>query len=146
MGNVLAVCISEERGTQKKSVDVIQCVPGVGIPDDAHRGEWHRQVSLLANESANLMRAKGLEIGPGDFAENVLTEGIDLVNLPVGTRLQVGSAVILKVTQIGKECHHGCAIYQAAGECVMPTQGIFCTVIAEGSIRVGDSIEIAAPV
>lgn len=142
MGKILAVCVSQKRGVQKKPVEVIECAKDLGIRDDAHRGHWHRQISLLANESAELMRKKGVDIGPGDFAENVLTRGIELRTLPVGTKLKVGQAVILEVTQIGKECHHDCAIYQAAGECVMPTHGIFCIVLEEGAIRAGDSIDV----
>ena len=138
----MAVCISVKRGTQKKPVDQIECVKELGIRDDAHAGSWHRQISLLADESADRMRKKGLEIGPGDFAENILTRGIDLKNLPVGHRLEAGKSVVLEITQIGKECHHDCAIYQAAGECVMPTDGVFCIVIEEGSIRPGDPIDI----
>ncbi len=142
MGEVLAVCVSETRGVQKKPVEVVHCVRNVGIREDAHAGDWHRQISLLADESADLMREKGVAIGPGDFAENVLTRGIDVKSLPVGTRLRVGEAVLLEVTQIGKECHHGCAIYQATGDCVMPREGIFCIVIEEGTIRAGDRIDV----
>jgi len=142
MGQVVAVCISEIRGVQKQPVDVIHCVPGFGIRADAHAGDWHRQVSLLADESAAAMRARGVAVGPGDFAENILTRGIDIPHLPVGTRLRVGSTVVLEVTQIGKECHQGCAIYQAAGDCVMPREGIFSIVVAGGAIRPGDGIDV----
>ncbi len=142
MGEVVAVCISETRGVQKKPVDVIECVPGLGIRADAHAGDWHRQVSLLAEESAEAMRARGVAVDPGDFAENILTRGIDIPHLPVGTRLRIGPTVVLEVTQIGKECHHGCAIYQAAGDCVMPREGIFGVVIAGGAIHPGDGIDV----
>ncbi len=144
MGHVVAVCISDVRGVQKKPVDVIHCEKGRGIREDAHAGDWHRQVSLLAEESAASMRAKGVSIGPGDFAENILTRGIEVKSLPVGTRLRVGANVLLEVTQIGKECHHGCAIYQAAGDCVMPREGIFCIVVAGGAIRAGDRIDVVS--
>jgi MOSC domain-containing protein YiiM len=144
MGQVVAVCISEIRGVQKKPVDVIYCEKGRGIREDAHAGDWHRQVSLLAEESADRMRAKGVTIGPGDFAENILTRGIEIRSLPVGTRLRAGAGVLLEVTQIGKECHHGCAIYQAAGDCVMPREGIFCVVVEGGAIRAGDSIDVVS--
>jgi MOSC domain-containing protein YiiM len=144
MGQVIAVCISDVRGVQKKPMDVIHCEQGRGIREDAHAGNWHRQVSLLAEESVETMRAraKGMTIGPGDFAENILTRGIDLRNLPVGTRLRAGTGVLLEVTQIGKECHQGCAIFQAAGDCVMPREGIFCIVVTGGAIRAGDRIDV----
>jgi MOSC domain-containing protein YiiM len=142
VGEILAVCISDRRGIQKKPVDAIACTRNHGIQGDAHADDWHRQISLLADESAARMRSTGLDIGPGDFAENILTRGIDLKGLPVGCRLKVGAQVVLEVTQIGKECHQHCAIYQAAGDCVMPREGIFCTVLEEGSICPGDSINV----
>jgi MOSC domain-containing protein YiiM len=110
---------------------------------DAHADEkWHRQVSLLAQESVNKMRKLGVAVGPGDFAENLTTEGIELVTLPIGTRLSVGKNVMLEVSQIGKECHTHCAIFQQVGTCVMPTEGIFARVIKGGSIKAGDSIQV----
>lgn len=112
-----------------------------GIEGDAHAGEWHRQVSLLAIESIDKMRAKGLDVGPGDFAENVTTEGLDLVSLPVGTRLRMGET-LAEVTQIGKVCHDRCAIYEQAGDCVMPREGIFVRILEGGALRVGDAIEV----
>ena len=139
--SVKAVCISENKGERKKPVDSVQMRENHGIVGDAHAGEWHRQVSLLASESIDKMRKLGLDVDAGDFAENITTEGIDLVALPVGSRLQVGEA-LLEVTQIGKECHTRCAIYQQAGDCVMPKEGIFARVITGGSIRPGDAIEI----
>lgn len=114
----------------------------MGLLDDAHAGFAHRQVSLLAEESIAKMTAQGLDVGPGDFAENLTTRGIDLVNLPAGTRLQVGSEAIIRVTQIGKECHDRCAIYHQAGDCVMPREGIFAEVLLEGPVRVGDRLNI----
>ena len=113
-----------------------------GLKDDAHAGPWHRQVSLLANESIEKMKAMGLKVGYGDFAENITTEGVDLVHLPIGTTIRIGHQVALRVTQIGKECHERCAIYYQAGDCVMPKEGIFAEVLSEGEIKVGDEIII----
>ena len=141
VGEILAVCISDKRGVQKKPVPNILCKKDLGITTDAHAGDWHRQISLLANESAEVMRQKGVSIGPGDFAENVLTSGIEVKTLPIGSRLKIGESVVLEVTQIGKECHQHCAIYKAAGDCVMPREGIFAVVIEEGQIKAGDSID-----
>lgn len=137
---VVAVCTSETTGVQKKPVPSAEVVLGYGLKGDAHGGDWGRQVSLLADESADIMREKGVQIGPGDFGENILTRGIILTDLPIGSRLRVGD-VELEVTQIGKECHTRCAIYDAAGTCVMPTQGIFCRVVAPGSLKPGMAIE-----
>jgi MOSC domain-containing protein YiiM len=141
-GKVLAVNVSKTKGTKKHEVDRVQVLQGFGIENDAHGGPWHRQVSLLADESIQKMRAKGLDVGFGDFAENVTTRGIDLVHLPVGTHLRIGPSVILRVTQIGKECHTRCAIYYQTGECVMPTEGIFAEVLSEGPVQKGDTIEV----
>ena len=142
MEKVLAVCISEKKGLQKKEIPVGECLLGFGIKGDAHGGDWHRQISLLGTESVDEMRARGLTLGNGDFAENIVTEGIDLKILPIGTRLAIGDEVVLEVTQIGKECHSGCVIMKTAGKCVMPTDGIFAVVIQPGSIRAGDGIEV----
>ncbi len=114
-----------------------------GVEGDAHAGAWHRQVSLLAMESIKKMQEKGLEVRPGDFAENITTEGLDLLSLPIGTLLRVGSEALLEVTQIGKECHAGCAIFQQVGQCIMPTEGIFARVIKGGKVRPGDLIQVA---
>jgi MOSC domain-containing protein YiiM len=141
MAHVLAVCISENKGERKKPVEAVELRENHGIVGDAHAGDWHRQVSLLAQESIDKMRALGLDVNAGDFAENLTTCGIDLVSLPVGTRLQVGET-LLEVTQIGKECHTRCAIFYQAGDCVMPKEGIFVKVITGGVIRPGDGIEI----
>ncbi len=138
---VLKVCVSETKGVQKSPVESVRIVVGFGVEGDAHGGDWHRQVSLLANESAEQMRDLGADVGPGDFGENILTEGIALHTLPVGTRIGIGE-VELEVTQIGKECHTRCAIYDAAGSCIMPTHGIFCRVLKGGTIRAGLSIEM----
>jgi MOSC domain-containing protein YiiM len=142
-GVVAAVCVSETRGVQKTPGTEVLLVPDHGVRGDAHAGDWHRQVSLLADEAAERMRAKGLAIGPGAFGENILTRGVDLVSIPVGGRIRIGAAVLLEVTQIGKVCHDPCAIYAQAGECIMPTQGIFCRVLRGGTVRPGDAIEVA---
>ena len=139
MAQVMAVCISEKKGERKKPVAAVEVRQNHGIIGDAHAGEWHRQVSLLAQESIDKMRALGLDVTAGDFAENITTSGIDLVSLPIGTRLQVGGT-LLEVTQIGKECHTRCAIFYQAGDCVMPKEGIFARVITGGTIRPGDDI------
>jgi len=139
MAQVEAVCISENKGERKKPVEAVELRENHGIVGDAHAGEWHRQVSLLASESIDKMRALGLDVTAGDFAENITTSGIDLVSLPIGTRLQVGET-LLEVTQIGKECHTRCAIYYQAGDCVMPKEGIFAKVIVGGTVRPGDQV------
>lgn len=141
-GKVLAVNISEKKGTKKTNIESCLLLKDFGLKDDAHGGPWHRQVSLLANESIEKMRAKGLKVGYGDFAENITTEGVDLVHLPIGTDIQIGKSVLLRVTQIGKECHTRCAIYYQAGDCVMPKEGIFAEVVNEGDVKVGDEITI----
>ena len=142
MGIVKAICRSSTRGTQKYEVQEAHLIAGFGIQGDAHAGNWHRQVSLLQYETREAFNARGAQTGNGDFAENVLVSGIDLVHLPIGTRLCIADTVILEVTQIGKECHHHCQIYQKMGECIMPTNGIFAQVITGGWIKKGDSIII----
>jgi len=139
MATLVATCISKNKGERKTPVDQVELRPEHGIVGDAHAGDWHRQVSLLARESIAKMQALGLDVDKGDFAENLTTDGIDLVNLPVGTRLQIGAA-LLEVTQIGKECHNRCAIYYQAGDCVMPKEGIFARVIEGGVVKPGDEI------
>ena len=141
MAKVLAVCISELKGTQKHTVPEIEVRKNHGIVGDAHAGDWHRQISLLGHESVDKVRHILPNIEPGAFAENILTEGITLYTLPVGTRLKVGETE-LEVTQIGKECHKGCKIRELTGDCVMPREGIFTIVIKEGVIRPGDTIEV----
>jgi len=141
-GKVLAVNISEDKGTKKTNIQSCSLLKNFGLKGDAHAGPWHRQVSLLANESIEKMRAKGLNVGHGDFAENITTEGVDLVHLPIGTEIRIGNSVILRVTQIGKECHERCAIYYQAGDCVMPKEGIFAEVVSEGEVKVEDEIVI----
>ncbi len=141
-GRVLSVNISEKKGTRKTNINSCPVLKDFGLKDDAHGGPWHRQVSLLANESIQKMRAMGLNVGYGDFAENITTEGIDLVHLPIGTVIRIGKQVVLRVTQIGKECHERCAIYYQAGDCVMPKEGIFAEVIHDGKVAAGDEIVI----
>lgn len=138
---VAAVCISEKKGTIKHPVEAITLKLNHGILGDAHAGNWHRQVSLLANESVDKMREKFPDIPIGAFAENILTEGIEVCKLPIGTVLCIGE-VQLEVTQIGKECHADCAIRQQVGDCVMPREGIFAIVRKEGIIRPGDFITV----
>jgi MOSC domain-containing protein YiiM len=140
-GRVVAVCVSEKKGERKKPVEYVSVRENHGIVGDAHSGEWHRQVSLLALESIEKMRQKGLDVYTGDFAENITTEGIDLPSLPLGTKLSIGE-VLAEVTQIGKECHTRCAIYHQAGDCVMPREGIFVKVLRGGTIRKDDTIEV----
>lgn len=142
MTKIVAVCTSAEKGQRKNNVGESVLIKNLGLEGDAHAGFAHRQVSLLAEESIAKMTAKGLDVGPGDFAENLTTTGIDLVGLPIGTRLQAGPEAILRVTQIGKECHDRCAIYYQAGDCVMPREGIFAEVLAGGKIKVGDGLDI----
>lgn len=141
-GNVVSVNISLKKGVRKKPVDKITIKSGYGIEGDAHASsKWHRQISLLAIESIQKMQKMGLDVKPGDFAENITTEGISLLDLPVGTKMRVGE-VELEVSQIGKECHARCNIYYQAGDCVMPKEGIFAKVITGGTIRKGDIITI----
>ena len=143
VAEVIAVCKSEKKQTKKVNVEDACLKENYGIVGDAH-GDFntHRQVSLLAIESINKMRELGLNVNPGDFAENLTTEGIDLTILPIGTKLLVGKEVILEVTQIGKECHTRCAIYHQAGDCIMPKEGIFARVIKGGAIKSGDRINL----
>lgn len=143
---IVAVCISKGKGERKIDVGQAELQQGFGLVGDGHGGDWHRQVSLLAIESIDKMRAKGLDVGPGDFAENLTTRGVNLYSLPVGTRLRVGDFVLLEMTQIGKECHDRCAIYHQAGDCVMPKEGVFAIVLEGGLLKAGDRIEVLAPV
>lgn len=142
MGKILAVCTSEKKGEKKHDVGEAVLRQDHGMEGDAHSGPWHRQVSLLSLDSVNKMRAMGADVYYGDFAENLTIEGIELFTLPIGTRMKVGAEIELEVTQIGKECHTGCAIRQQVGDCVMPREGIFARVITGGTVRVGDTIEV----
>lgn len=139
-GHVVSVNTSPRKTVRKQPVERCLVVEGHGLEGDAHGGDWHRQVSLLALESIETMRAKGLDVGPGDFAENVTTEGVDLLALPVGSRVEVGDDLVLEISQIGKECHTKCAIYYQAGDCVMPREGIFAVVKRGGEVSVGDEV------
>ena len=142
MASVVAVCSSKEKGTKKEIVASGILKEDYGLVDDAHADCCtNRQVSLLAIESINKMRGLGFNVNPGDFAENLTTEGINLVSLPVGTRLSIGKDIILELTQIGKECHTGCAIYRQIGKCIMPKEGAFAKVIHGGFVKAGDLIK-----
>jgi MOSC domain-containing protein YiiM len=142
-GKVVSVNISERKGVRKKPVEEAVIRADYGIEGDAHSSsDWHRQVSLLALESIKKMQEMGLDVKPGDFAENITTEGIDLLSLPVGTRVQIGKDIIGEVSQIGKECHTRCAIFYQAGDCVMPKEGIFIKVVHGGPIRTGDDVAV----
>ncbi len=143
MGKIIAVCTSSQKQTKKKNIKESKIIKDWGLLDDAHADfKTHRQVSLLAQESIEKMIEQGLDVKPGDFAENLTTRGIDLKSLEVGTILELDKGVLLEVTQIGKECHKPCAIYHQVGNCVMPTEGIFCRVLESGLVSVGDEIKI----
>lgn len=143
MAKVTAINISETKGVIKTPIEKGYFKVNHGLEGDAHSGNWHRQVSLLSHDSIDKMIAKGAEnLTPGKFAENLTTEGIVLYELPVGTKLKVGNEVLMEVTQIGKECHTGCAIRNLVGDCVMPREGIFTKVLSPGWIVPGDEIEI----
>ena len=141
MGKVIAVCISEKKGTQKHPVQEAEFIEDWGIKDDAHAGKWHRQVSLLSYDRIQEFRARGAKVEDGAFGENLVVEGIDFKTLPIGTKFKCND-VVLELTQIGKECHHGCAIFQAMGDCIMPREGVFTKVLHGGVIKEGDNLEI----
>jgi len=140
---IVSVCVSRNKGEKKTPVAQVELRQGHGIVGDAHAGNWHRQVSLLAIESIRKMQDMGLAVDAGDFAENLTTEGVELVTLPVGAGVRIGDT-LLEITQIGKECHARCAIYDQAGDCVMPKEGVFARVVKGGKVQAGDRIE--APV
>lgn len=139
MGKVMAICISEKKGTQKSEIDEAVLIEDFGIEKDAHAGKWHRQVSLLSYETIEEFKTRGAEVRDGAFGENIIVAGIDLIHLPVGTKLVCGE-ICLEVTQIGKECHSHCQIYHKMGECIMPTNGIFTRVLKGGRMKKGDEI------
>lgn len=141
MGKIMAVCISEKRGTQKKNIDKVRLIENFGLEGDAHGGNWHRQVSLLSYEKVRAFEEKGISVEDGAFGENLLVEGFDFKTLPVGTRFRCGEA-LLEMTQIGKECHSHCEIYQTVGDCIMPREGVFARVLHGGEIQIGDELEI----
>jgi len=140
-GKIISVNISDAKGEKKHNIGKCRFIKDMGLENDAHAGFIHRQVSLLAIESIDKIKKMGLDVHPGDFAENITTEGIDLVTLPIGTTLQAGKGVILSISQIGKECHARCTIFQQVGDCVMPREGVFAKVLEEGYIEVGDEIQ-----
>jgi len=140
-GTIIAVCISDKKG-QKQSTDQIHLVRGFGLDGDVHAGNWHRQVSLLEDEKIDTMRATGLELDPGAFGENLVTRDFDLEHLEIGRRLRVGEHAVVQLTQRGKECHTRCPIYYAAGDCIMPTQGMFARVLRSGQVKPGDTIAL----
>ena len=139
MATIKAVCISEKKGTAKKNIGQAELIENFGLKDDAHAGDWHRQVSLLSYEKIEEFKALGVDVKDGDFGENLIVEGIDLAKLPIGTKITINQ-VLLEVTQIGKECHTGCAIAQAVGKCIMPTEGIFARVLKGGTVKTGDKV------
>lgn len=142
-GRIVSINISDKKGIRKRPIEEVIIKTGYGIEGDAHASsEWHRQVSLLAIESIRKMQSFGLDVKPGDFAENLTTEGIDLLSLPIGTRMAIGKEIEVEVSQIGKECHSRCAIYYQAGDCVMPKEGIFVRVLKGGRVRTGDEIVV----
>ncbi len=143
MGVIKAVCTSDIKGIQKSEQASIELRADWGIEGDAHGGPWHRQVSLLSSEQVEAFKARGADVDHGSFGENIVVEGFDLKSLPIGTRFTCGDAM-LELTQIGKRCHTHCAIYHQVGDCIMPREGVFCKVIAGGTIAPGDPIEIAS--
>ena len=144
MGKILAICISEKKGTQKKPIESARLVEEWGIEGDAHVGKWHRQVSMLSFEKIEAFREKGADVDFGAFGENLVVEGFDLSKVPVGTKFQIGEA-ILELTQIGKECHSHCAIYKVMGDCIMPREGVFTRVLKGGEIKAGDKVNFTVP-
>lgn len=141
MGKVMAVCISERKGTPKTNIHEAKVIEDFGMEKDAHAGKWHRQVSLLSYEKIEEFRARGAEVEDGAFGENLIVSGIDFKALPIGTKL-VCNDVVLELTQIGKQCHSGCAIYKVMGDCIMPREGVFTRVLHGGIIREGDELVI----
>lgn len=140
MGKVIAVCTSPAKGTQKTNVGQADFIEDFGIEGDAHAGKWHRQVSLLSHDKIEQFRSRGAQVSDGAFGENLVVEGIDFRALPVGTRFKCND-VILEITQIGKECHQGCEIFQKMGDCIMPREGVFAKVLKGGRIKCGDLLE-----
>jgi MOSC domain-containing protein YiiM len=141
-GKIKAISISKAKGIKKTNVPDAELKVDHGIVGDAHAANWHRQISLLGIESIGVMIDKGADVAPGDFAENITTEGIQLAKLPIGTKLKIADNVIVEVTQIGKECHSRCEIFKQVGDCIMPREGIFAKVIIPGTIKVDDQIEV----
>jgi MOSC domain-containing protein YiiM len=144
VGTVVSVNLSEKKTVRKQRFERGTLVLDRGFEGDAHAGDWHRQVSLLSIESIDSMNAKGLSVGPGDFAENITTKGVEVMTLPVGSVIRIGDGVVLEVSQVGKVCHNKCAIYYQAGDCVMPREGVFVVVREPGDVAVGDPVEIVS--
>tara|TARA_B100000315_G_C14379392_1_gene496732 strand:+ start:201 stop:635 length:435 start_codon:yes stop_codon:yes gene_type:complete len=143
MARIIAICTSDKKGTKKRVITEGVCKEDCGLVGDAHaNSNSHRQVSLLALSSIEKMRGLGIEVGPGDFAENLTTEGLELFTLPIGTNLSIGEDVVLEMTQIGKECHDRCAIFKQVGTCVMPVEGVFTRVVKGGVVRRGDELRV----
>ncbi len=141
MGTIKAVCTSPKKGTQKKNIGSCEIIENYGLKEDAHAGNWHRQVSLLSYEKIEEFKNRGAKVEDGAFGENLIVEGYDLKTLPIGTRFKCND-VILELTQIGKECHSGCEIYKLMGDCIMPREGVFTRVLHGGTIHTGDEITI----
>lgn len=141
MIKIVSIAMSKKKGTRKQTQETAELVPNHGLQGDAHAGEWHRQVSFLASESIDKMRSRGLDVTFGDFAENIATTGIEWKDVAVGSRYRVGRQAEVEITQIGKECKNKCAIYYQAGDCIMPTEGVFARVLNGGKIQVGDTIQ-----
>lgn len=141
MAEILALCISEKKGTEKVDAGEVEFIESYGIKGDAHAGNWHRQVSLLSYEKIEEFNKKGISVKFGAFGENIVVKGIDLAKLPIGARLRIGE-ILLEVTQIGKKCHDRCHIYYTVGDCIMPREGIFSKVLKGGRAKIGDKIEI----
>lgn len=141
-GRIVAVSVSFKKGIKKNNIQSGTLIENYGLENDAHAGDWHRQVSLLATESIDRIRKKGLDVKPGDFAENVTTEGLRLWDFPVGTQMKMGTEALVEVTQIGKECHNRCAIFHQVGDCVMPREGIFARVLKRGEVKPGDIVQV----
>ena len=144
MGKITGICISEKRGVQKHLITEANIVCDWGIEGDAHGGKWHRQISLLSKEKVDAFKAKGADIHPGSFGENLIVEGVDFSSMPVGTRFVIGD-VVLEMTQIGKECHNHCLIYKTMGDCIMPREGVFAEVITGGHIKIGQEVTCIPP-
>lgn len=141
MGNVIAVCVSEQKGTQKTNVGSARFIEDWGIEHDAHAGHWHRQVSLLSHDRVEEFRARGAQVDDGAFGENLVVSGFDFKSMPIGTRFRCND-VVLELTQVGKECHAHCQIYKVMGDCIMPREGVFTRVLHGGTISVGDTLTV----
>jgi len=141
---IASIAISKKKGTIKKCVETAELIKNHGIKDDAHAGDWHRQLSFLASESIENASSEAFKLNFGDFAENVATTGIDWKNQPVGQVFKLGEKALVEITQIGKECHKKCAIYYRTGDCIMPKEGVFAKILKGGIIKIGDTIEQVA--